>query len=116
MLTRLSTFLYRRPKLTLALLLLPPLLWLGLAYVGALAALLVQSFFGLDHFTGQVVHRLTLSTYSDLWTRANTDIVLRTAGMAAAVTVAAAALALPLAYFMTFRASARLRGWLYLAS
>ena len=115
MLTRLSTFLYRRPKVTLALLLLPPLLWFGLAYVGALAALLVQSFFGLDHFTGQVVQRFTLATYGDLLTRANADIVLRTAGMAAAVTLAAAALALPLAYFMTFRASTRMRGWLYLA-
>lgn len=115
MLTRLSTFLYRRPRVTLVLLLLPPLLWLGLAYVGALAALLVQSFFSLDHFTGQVVRRLTLSTYGDLLTRANFDIVLRTAGMAAAVTLAAAVLAFPLAYFMTFRASPRLRGWLYLA-
>jgi putative spermidine/putrescine transport system permease protein len=114
-LTRLSTFLYRRPKVTLALLLLPPLLWLGVAYLGALAALLVQSFFSLDHFTGQVVHRLTLSTYDDLVTRANADIILRTAGMAAAVTLAAAVLALPLAYFMTFRAPPRLRGWLYLA-
>jgi putative spermidine/putrescine transport system permease protein len=70
-LTHLSTFLYRRPKVALALLLLPPLLWLGVAYVGALAALLVQSLFGLDHFTGQVVRRLTLSTYGDLFTPAN---------------------------------------------
>lgn len=115
MLTRLSTFLYRRPKVALALLLLPPLLWLGVAYVGALAALLVQSLFGLDHFTGQVVRRLTLSTYGDLFTPANADIVLRTAGMAAAVTVAAAVLAFPVAYYMTFRASPRMRGWLYLA-
>lgn len=115
MLTRLSTFLYRRPKVALALLLLPPLLWLGVAYVGALVALLVQSLFGLDHFTGQVVRRLTLSTYGDLFTPANADIVLRTAGMAAAVTVAAAVLAFPVAYYMTFRASPRMRGWLYLA-
>jgi putative spermidine/putrescine transport system permease protein len=115
MLSRLSTYLYRRPRLSLALLLGPPLLWLGVAYLGALAALLVQSFFSLDHFTGQVVRRLTLSTYGDLLTRANFDIVLRTAGMAAAVTIAAAVLAFPLAYFMTFRAAPRLRGWLYLA-
>ena len=44
LLTRLSTFLYRRPRVALALLLFPPLLWLGVAYVGALGALLVQSF------------------------------------------------------------------------
>lgn len=115
MFARLSTYLYLRPRLTLALLLGPPLLWLGVAYLGALFALLVQSFFGLDHFTGQVVRRLTLATYGELWTRSNVDIVARTAGMAAAVTLAAALLAFPLAYFMTFRASPRARGWLYLA-
>ena len=115
MLARLSTYLYRRPRLTLGLLLGPPLLWLGVAYLGALAALLVQSLFSLDHFTGQVVRRLTLSTYADLLTRANFDIVLRTIGMAAAVTLAAAMLAFPLAYYMTFRATPRSRGWLYLA-
>ena len=115
MFTRLSTFLYLRPRWTLALLLGPPLLWLGVAYLGALASLLVQSFFSLDHFTGRVVRVWTLSTYADLATRANFDIVVRTVGMAAAVTLAAAALAFPLAYFMTFRASSRQRGWLYLA-
>lgn len=115
MLARLSTYLYRRPRLTLGLLLGPPLLWLGVAYLGALGALLVQSFFSLDHFTGQVVHRFTLSTYGELFTRSNFDIVLRTAAMATAVTLAAAVLAFPLAFFMTFRASQRARGWLYLA-
>jgi len=115
MFARLSTYLYLRPRLTLALLLGPPLLWLGVAYLGALCALLVQSFFSLDHFTGQVVRRLTLTTYGELWTRSNIDIVARTAGMAAAVTLAAVLLAFPLAYFMTFRASPRTRGWLYLA-
>lgn len=115
MLARLSTYLYRRPRLTLALLLGPPLAWLGIAYLGALAALLVQSFFSLDAFTGQVVRRFTLATYGELFTRANFDIVLRTAAMAAAVTLAAAVLAFPLAYFMTFRASPRARVWLHLA-
>ena len=115
MCARLSTYLYLRPRLSLALLLGPPLLWLGVAYLGALFALLVQSFFGLDHFTGQVVRRLTLATYGELFTRSNFDIVLRTAGMAAAVTLAAAVLAFPLAYYMTFRATPRTRGWLYLA-
>ena len=42
---RLSTFLYLRPRLVLLLLLLPPLLWLGIVYVGSLLALLAQSFF-----------------------------------------------------------------------
>ena len=51
---RVSTFLYLRPAVTLALLLGPPLLWLGVIYLGSLFALLVQSFFHLDDFTGQI--------------------------------------------------------------
>jgi putative spermidine/putrescine transport system permease protein len=115
MLTQLSTYLYRRPHVALALLLTPPLLWLGLVYVGSLGALLAQSFYSLDHYTGQVVRTFTLDTYVQLASRSNLDIVLRTAGMAAAVTVAAAILAFPLAYYMTFRASGPWRALLYLA-
>lgn len=110
-----SDVLYRRPRLALALFLGPPLLWLGVIYLGSLAALLVQSFFQLDHYTGQVVREPTLATWRELASRANLDIVLRTAGMAAAVTMAAAALAFPLAFFMTFRASRRQKALLYLA-
>ncbi len=112
---RLSSFFYRRPKLALALLLAPPLLWLGVVYLGALLALLTQSFFHLDDFTGQVVRKFTLATYRDLFTRSNLDIALRTAGMAAAVTVAAAALAFPLAYYMARYAAPRTKAALYLA-
>lgn len=112
---RLSTYLYRRPTLALTLLLGPPLLWLGVIYLGSLFSLLVQSFFSLDGFTGQVVRRFTLATYRDLFTPANVDIVLRTAGMASAVTVAAAAAAFPLAYYMARYASPRIKALLYLA-
>ncbi|HBL30837.1 MAG TPA: spermidine/putrescine ABC transporter permease [Acidobacteria bacterium] len=111
----LSTFLYRRPRLALALLLGPPLLWLGVVYLGSLGALLLQSFFQLDHYTGQVVREPTLATWRALASRANLDIVLRTAGMATAVTLAAAVLAFPLAFYMAFRASRRVKALLYLA-
>lgn len=112
---RISTYLYRRPTLALGLLLAPPLGWLGLVYLGSLLSLLVQSFFSLDGFTGQVVRRFTLATYGDLFTRANVDIILRTAGMAAAVTVAAAVAAFPLAYYMARYASPRMKALLFLA-
>ena len=79
---RVSTFLYRRPRLVLALLLAAPLLWLGVVYLGALLALLIQSFYHLDDFTGQVVRRFTLATYRDLLTRVNIDIAVRTVSMA----------------------------------
>jgi putative spermidine/putrescine transport system permease protein len=112
---RLSTFLYRRPKLVLALLLVPPLLAYGVFYLGSLFALLTQSFFHLDDFTGVVVRQFTLATYADLLTPANLDIALRTFGMAAAVTVASAILAFPLAYYMVRYASPRVKVILYLA-
>ena len=89
---RLSTFLYLRPRLVLLLLLLPPLLWLGIVYVGSLLALLAQSFFSVDDFSGLVVYQPTLSTYAELFTPANLTIILRTVVMAAAVTLACAAM------------------------
>jgi putative spermidine/putrescine transport system permease protein len=112
---RLGTYLYLRPWLVLALLLGPPLLWMVVVYLGSLAALVVQSFFYLDPFTGQVIRTLTLATYRDLLTQANIDIFVRTALMAAAVTLAAAALAFPWAYYMARYASRRAKALLYLA-
>ena len=112
---RLAGFFYRRPRLGLILLLLLPLVWLGIVYLGALLALLVQSFFHLDDFTGQVVRQFTLATYRDLFTRANLDIMIRTVAMAATVTIVAAVLAFPLAYYMARYASPRVKALLYLA-
>ena len=104
-LERLSTALYLRPRLLLALLLAPPLLWLGVVYLGSLLALLLQSFFRVDEFSGLVVRQISLTTYRELFSAANLDIVLRTALMAGAVTLAAAGLAFPLAYFMVRHAA-----------
>jgi putative spermidine/putrescine transport system permease protein len=112
---RLSTFLYRRPRLVLALLLGPPLLAYGVFYLGSLFALLIQSFFHLDDFTGVVVREFTLATYTDLFTPANLDIAGRTFGMAVAVTLASAVLAFPLAYYMVRYASPQAKVILYLA-
>lgn len=113
--TRISTYLYRRPWLILLLLLGPPLAWMFVIYLGSLVALLVNSFFSLDGFTGLVVRQFTLATYSQLFTRANMDIVLRTAGMAATVTITTAILAFPLSLYIAKYASRRSKGLLYLA-
>jgi len=115
MASRISTALHRRPGLVLALLLAPPLAWMGVVYLGSLLALVVQSFFHLDDFSGVVVRRLTLATYRDLFTPAHGDIVRRTALMAAAVTLADAVLAFPLAYYLARYAGPRMRAALTLA-
>lgn len=112
---RLSTYLYLRPRLFLALLLAPPLLWLGVVYLGSLFSLLLNSFFYLDNFTGQVVRQFSLATYQALFTAANMGIVGRTVSMAAGVTIFAALLSFPLAYYMTRYASPRRKTILYLA-
>jgi putative spermidine/putrescine transport system permease protein len=112
---RLSNLLYRHSGLLLLLLLGPPLLWLGIIYLGSLFALLAQSFFSIDEFSGLVVHEFTLSTYAELFTAANLDVILRTALMAAAVTLAAALIAFPIAYYMARYTGPRSKALFYLA-
>lgn len=112
---RLSTFLYRRPSLLLLLLFSLPLIYMGVVYISSLFALMVNSFFRLDDFSGKVVREFTLSNYLALLQPANLDIVRRTAGMALAVTIADAVLAFPLAYYIARYASPRLKAALYLA-
>jgi putative spermidine/putrescine transport system permease protein len=114
-LARLADALYLHPRLLLALLLAPPLMWLGVVYVGSLLTLLLQSFFYVDEFSGKVVREFSLRTWQQLFTLANFDIVVRTTVMAAAVTVAAAAIAFPLAYTMVRHAGLRTKALLYLA-
>ena len=113
--SRISTALYLHPKLLLTLLLAPPLLWLGVIYLGSLFALLLQSFFYVDEFSGNIVREFSLATYAQLFSRANADIFLRTTLMAAAVTVAAALIAFPIAYYMVRYASMKMKALLYLA-
>ena len=112
---RVSTWLHLRPRAALALLLAPPLLWLGVVYLGSLLALVIQSFYHLDDFSGVLVRRLTLATYRDLFSRAHADIALRTVVMAASVSLADALLAFPLAYYMARYAGPRTRAALGLA-
>lgn len=115
MLTALSTTLYRRPWLTLLALLAPPLLYLLVFYVAPLGVLLINSLWRLDDFTGQVVPEFTLQNYLALFQPANLEIFLRTASMAAAVTLACAIISFPLAYYIARYASPRWKGLLYLA-
>jgi putative spermidine/putrescine transport system permease protein len=113
---RLANYFYVRPRLALAALLGPPLVWLVVVYLGSLAGLVLQSLYHLDSFSGKVIRQLTLATYADLLTESeNYRIVARTAAMAMAVTLAAALVAFPLAYYMARFASPRRKALLYLA-
>ena len=108
--------LWRRPRAQLALLLAGPVGWLGVAYLGSLAVLLVAAFWQLDDFSGEVVHDLGLSNFQTLLdSSVYRTIVGRTVLIAALVTVADALLAFPIAFFMAKVASPRMRGLLVVA-
>jgi putative spermidine/putrescine transport system permease protein len=115
MLNRLSTYFYLRPKVVLALLILPPLLWFLVVYIGSLISMLINSFFYLDGFTGKVVHEFTFKTYAKLLDPTNLQIFRRTTMMAASVTIACMIIAFPLSYYMARFASRRMKTFLYLA-
>jgi len=115
MLNRISTYLYQRPKLILALLLGPPMLYMLVVYLGSLFALLINSFFYLEEFTGLVVRQFTLRTYAKLFEPTNLGIFFRTASMAMAVTIADIIIAFPLAYYIARFSSTRLKTYLYIA-
>jgi len=115
LLRRLSDLLVTRPRLLLLVLLGPPLVWLGVVYLGALFALLLQSFFSIDEFSGLVRREFTLRTYGELLQPANLDIIIRTVTMAASVTLASAAIAFPIAYYAARYARGRWKALFYLA-
>ncbi len=113
---RLSTYLYRRPRLRLGALLATPLGWLGIAYLGSLAVLFLAAFWRLDPLATHVVHDYSLDNFRTLVEEpVYRTITLRTVGTAAAVTVTDAVLAFPIAYYMARIATPRVRAALVVA-
>jgi putative spermidine/putrescine transport system permease protein len=105
-----------RPRSRTGLLLLPPLLWLGVAYLGALGALFLAAFWTTNEFTGDLVKVFTLDNFRQLLEQSvYRTITLRTLGVALLVTIVDAALALPVAFFMAKVASPRTQRLLVIA-
>ncbi|GGN06325.1 putative spermidine/putrescine transport system permease protein [Actinoplanes campanulatus] len=112
----LGSYLHRHPRLRLAGLLSAPLLWLVVAYLGALAVLLVSAFWTVNGFTGEVVRQFSLGNFRTILTEeVYRNVALRSVGVAAAVTVICVVVAVPMAFFMAKVASARSRHWLVIA-
>jgi putative spermidine/putrescine transport system permease protein len=90
--------------------------WLVIAYLGSLAVLFVAAFWHLDEFSGLVVKGFSLENFRTLLDgHVYREIVLRTALIAAAVTVTDALLAFPIAFTMAKLSSSRTRGLLVVA-
>jgi putative spermidine/putrescine transport system permease protein len=108
--------LHRRPRLRLGLLLGPPMLWLGVLYLGSLAALFITSLWTVDAFGGNIERVWNLDNYRDLFTiDVYRTITVRTLLIAVAVTVIDALLAFPIALYMAKVASPRLQRALVIA-
>ncbi|WP_083521815.1 ABC transporter permease [Arthrobacter luteolus] len=107
---RVSRLLYARPRARLTGLLLLPLTWLGVLYIGSLILLFITAFWTTDSFTSKVIPAFTLENFTEILTvPAYQQTALRTIGIALAVTVLCAALALPLGLYMAKVASPRMR-------
>jgi putative spermidine/putrescine transport system permease protein len=114
--TRVSAVLWRRPWARATILLTPPLAWFVLIYLASLVVLLITAFWQINPFTTNIERVWSLSNFTTIFTSpAYRAIILRTVGMAAAVTVVDAAVAFPFAYFMARIASPRSRTALFVA-
>ncbi|MFR0356035.1 ABC transporter permease [Streptomyces sediminimaris] len=97
---RLAGALHRRPRLRLTLLLTAPLLWLTVLYLGSLAVLFVSAFWTTNSFTSQVVKAWSTDNFHQLLTvPVYRQVVLRSVGVALAVTLVCVVIAFPLAFY-----------------
>jgi putative spermidine/putrescine transport system permease protein len=112
--TRLSAALFRRPWARAVLLLGAPAAWFVLIYLLALVVLFISAFWRVDEFTGHLVHAWNLDNFKRIVESATyRTIALRTIGIAAAVTVTDALLALPFAYYAARLARPRVKSALF---
>jgi putative spermidine/putrescine transport system permease protein len=113
---RLSVFLYRHPNVRLLALVVLPLGFLVVVYLGSLFILLLNAFWSTDSFTGSTVQSWNVQNFQTMLTQEVYRIVtLRTVGAAVMVTVADALIAFPIAFYMAKVASPRAQRWLVIA-
>jgi len=105
-----SRVLHQHPRLRLGGLLSLPGLWLVVAYLGSLAAMFVTAVWTTDTFTGEIIRQFTWENFQTLLTDSvYRNVALRSLGVAAAVTVIDALIALPIAFYMAKVAGRRTR-------
>ena len=97
-----SAYLATKRKTRLVMLLSLPMLWLGVAYLGAIAVMLLSAFWGTDAFTGKVVHVYSTGNLHDVYTQPlYRTVAFRTITVALLVTLIDAIIALPMGLYMS---------------
>lgn len=113
---RLAAVAHRHQWVRVTALLTAPLLWLVVAYLGALGVLLVSALWTVNSFTGDVIKQPTLTNFRTILSgEVYRAVTLRSVGVAAAVTVICALIAFPMAFFMAKVAKPASRRWLVIA-
>ncbi|MBK3646746.1 MULTISPECIES: ABC transporter permease [Streptomyces] len=116
LLTRTAGALHRRPRLRLTLLLTAPLLWLAVLYLGSLTVLFVSAFWTTNSFTSEVVRVWSTDNFHELFTTpVYRQVIVRSVGVAASVTVLCAVIAFPVAFYTARVARPRWRPLLVVA-
>ena len=101
MLSKVSNWMHAHERFRLVGLLIAPGLWLGIAYLGALVALLITSFYTINSFTGDVIPTFTFNNFVTLFTdAAYRNVAIRTIFIAVLVTIFCALMAIPMAFFI----------------
>ncbi len=105
-----SRTLSRHGGLRLTGLLALPMVWLVVAYLGALAAMFVTAFWTVNSFTSQLDRTFTWDNFLTLASDpVYRTVALRSLGVAALVTVIDGLIALPVAFYMAKVASPRMQ-------
>jgi putative spermidine/putrescine transport system permease protein len=106
----LARYLHRHGRVRLAALLIAPMAWLVVAYLGSLAAMLLTSLYRLDSFSNKLIKDPGLQNFSEiLTTPVYRRVVLRSLAVAAGVTVFDLLLALPVAFYIAKIATPKVR-------
>ncbi|MGW3032375.1 ABC transporter permease [Streptomyces sp. NPDC001178] len=114
--TRTAGALHRRPRLRLTLLLTAPLLWLAVLYLGSLGVLFASAFWTTNSFTSEVVKVWSTDNFHELLsTPVYRQVILRSIGVALAVTALCAVIAFPVAFYTARVARPRWRPLLVVA-
>jgi putative spermidine/putrescine transport system permease protein len=112
----LSAFFATKRRTRLAILLSAPMLWLVVAYLGSLAVLFLSALWTTNSFTGDVVKTISTQNLHDVYTDPlYRKVAIRTVTVALGVTVIDAAIAVPIAFYMSKVASSRTRNLLVVA-
>src|SRR2546421_5373459 len=113
---RIQALLWRRPWMRAAVLLGPGLAWFVVIYLASLVLLLITAFWQINPFTTAIERVWNIDNFRTLVTDGTYRlIILRTIGLAVAVTLTDAVLAFPFAYYMARVASRRVQTLLFAA-